>query len=315
MMSNKILLLTLVVVLSVGGFETALADTTRKATPGSSVAADGNKNPANLAKSGYVKVGRAKLYYEELGEGHPFVLIHGGGIDLRMWDQQFEVFAQRYRVIRYDVRGHGRSRSGREEYSDEDDLRSLLKQLGVEKAHVAGLSLGGRIAIDFALQYPEMVSTLIPVAPGLSGYAIASEPVRQYFADLGAAFAASDTEGAVEVMLRAWTDGPHREPAEVDPAVRERVRAMARGGIGRFVSQAGGQVLDPPAFGRLAEIQAPTLCVIGDIDMPDILAIVDAIVSNVPGARKAVVPGVAHMVNMEKPKEFNRIVLDFLSRQ
>ncbi|UCE60409.1 MAG: alpha/beta hydrolase [Phycisphaerales bacterium] len=314
MMSRKRLLLTLAVVLSASGIETVSADTKRKTSAGCKVAADGHGDPATPVKSGYVKVGRAKLYYEELGEGYPLVLIHGGGIDLRMWDQQFEVFAEHFRVIRYDVRGHGRSRCGREDFSDQEDLRGLLKQLGIERAHMVGLSLGGFIAIDFALQYPQMVSALIPVSPGLSGYPNDSEQVRAHRAELGAAFGDGDLEGAIEIALRAWIDGPHREPAEVDPAVRERVRVMAREGIGRFVSRAGLQGLDPPAFERLAEIRVPTLCIIGDIDMPDLRAIMDAIVSNVPGAEKVVVPGVAHMVNMEKPREFNRIVLDFLSR-
>lgn len=106
---------------------------------------------------GFVEVKGTQLYYETLGQGHPLVLIHGGYMDRRMWDDQFPVFAERYRVIRYDVRGFGKSALPQVPYADRQDLGDLLKYLGVEKTHLLGLSLGGIIAIDFPLEHPDMI--------------------------------------------------------------------------------------------------------------------------------------------------------------
>src|SRR5690242_4972987 len=120
--------------------------------------------------AGYAPVENGQLYYEVAGEGYPLVLIHAGIANSRMWDAQVEAFAQRYRVIRYDTRGFGKTRTEETSYSNRQDLYDLLNHLGVEKAYVLGLSRGGQIAIDFTLEHPKMVAALIPVAAGFSGF-------------------------------------------------------------------------------------------------------------------------------------------------
>src|SRR6266851_3278425 len=115
-------------------------------------------------QTGFAELNGTRLYYEVAGEGHPLVLIHGGLVDRRLWDDQFDVFAQHYRVIRYDIRGFGNSDVPAGPYSNYEDLYGLLKFLGVEKAYIMGLSMGGGIDIDFTLAHPEMVAALIPVA-------------------------------------------------------------------------------------------------------------------------------------------------------
>ncbi len=121
--------------------------------------------------TGFADVNGIRLYYEIAGSGHPLVFIHGFTLDTRMWDDQFEVFAQHYRVLRYDARGFGKSTLPTSEpYSPAEDLRALMKYLGIEHAHIIGLSMGGLIAVDFAVTYPESTDTLIPVDAALSGY-------------------------------------------------------------------------------------------------------------------------------------------------
>jgi pimeloyl-ACP methyl ester carboxylesterase len=264
-------------------------------------------------KSGSVNVGKAKIYYEEMGEGMPFVMIHGGLLDRSMWDAQFSAFAPSHRVVRYDARGHGLSRAPSGTFSHHEDLKELLDEIKVGKAVIMGLSLGGYIAIDFALAYPERVSALILAAPGLTGYELASEPVKKHTELMNKAFLDNDIKMAIEYFQRAWTDGPARTPEKVNPDVREKVRQMAFASIKSINLESREIRLEPPAIDRLAEIQVPTLAVVGDLDMPDILAIVDLIEKNVNGAQKVVIKGVAHMLNMEKSGEFNRIVQDFLS--
>ena len=113
-------------------------------------------------------------------------------------------------------------------------------------------------------------------------------------------------------MTRMWTDGPQRTPAQVDPVVRERVRRMTTTMLARPKDEAESRPLDPAAITRLADIHAPTLVVVGDQDVPDILAIATLLETGIAGTRKVVIPETAHHLNMERPTEFDRIVLDFL---
>jgi 3-oxoadipate enol-lactonase len=265
-------------------------------------------------QTGYADVGETKLYYEEMGQGQPLMMLHGGLLDRRMWDPQFEVFAHDYRVIRYDVRNHGNSKGVPGTFTHYDDLLKLLEHLSVEKAVIMGLSLGGRIAIDFAIAYPDKVSALILVSPGASGYEFVSEAVKENSKQMNSAFREGDLEKAVEYFQRSWTDGPHREPSEVDPAVREKVKGMALATVQNWNPESEVKELEPPAIGRLAEIQAPTLVVVGDLDMPGILEIADEVKENVTGSEVVVLAGAAHMVNMEQPQAFNNAVQGFLAR-
>ncbi len=250
------------------------------------------------------------LYYEIAGTGQPLVLIHGGLVNSSLWDDQFEVFAGQYRTLRYDVRGFGKSKSPTSYYSNHGDLRDLLEYLGLEKACVAGLSMGGGIAIDFTLAYPHHVAALLPVAAGLGGYRATSN--RALRDEMEAAYERGDKERAVELSLQVWTDGPRRTPDQVDPAVRERIRVMTTQTFDLPDVEQWLQRLEPPAIDRLPEIHVPTLFIVGDQDVEDILKIGDLIVANVRGAQRAVIPNTAHHLNMEQPAEFNRIVLEFL---
>lgn len=269
--------------------------------------------PTNV-ETGYADINGARLYYEIAGQGHPLVLLHFGLGDSRFWDDQFPVFAQRYRVLRYDQRGHGRSSMPADDYSFRDDLAAMLRRFAMPSAYVIGCSMGGGLAIDFTLEHPELVDALIPVAPGLSGFEWSDEDAA-VFQEIEAAVKADDLDRANELELRLWVDGPRRTPDQVSPAVREKVREMNAILFRRRdeFEAAKSRQLDPPAAGRLSEIHAPTLLIIGDEDVRDLQRAADYIVEHIPSARKAVMRDVAHAPNMEKPEEFNRIVLDFLA--
>lgn len=261
--------------------------------------------------TGYADVHGAQLYYEMMGVGHPLVLIHAGIANSRMWDEQFAAFAEHFTVVRYDIRGFGRSVMPPGVSSTYRDLHGLLQFLGIERAHIVGLSIGGGVAIDFTLQYPEMVSALVPVASGLGGEA-PSEAMVTAYAEVDAILARDGIDAAVEAENRLWVDGPKRASDQVDPHVRERVRAMNSPLYHQPHGVGTRERLDPPANTRLAEIHAPTLVIVGDGDVVDVIETADKLAREIAGARKVVLPGVAHMVNMERPAEFNQTVLDFL---
>ena len=267
---------------------------------------------------GFAEVNGAKLYYEVMGAGHPLVLLHEGIADSRMYDDQFNAFAQRYRVVRFDLRGFGRSDlpPGDEPVALYEDLYGLLALLGIKKTYVLGMSMGGAIALDFTLAHPVMVDALILVAPGVSGYDMASFEV-EYQAigeEIEEAVKRGDYERASELETRIWVVGPERTPQQVDPSVRQRVYEMnlhnfRNMGAAEFPPS---QELDPPAIARLGEVAVPTCLIIGDKDVREMLSIIEKLEQGIPGARKVVMRDVAHALNMEQPEEFNRIVLDFL---
>src|SRR5256885_9246878 len=125
---------------------------------------------ASAQAAGFVAVPGARLYYESIGAGPVVVLLHGGNLDLRMWDPQLTELRRLLRFIRYDARGFGRSTPADTAFRADADLSVLLKHLAVHRASLVGLSLGGRIAIDFALDHPKMVDKLVLAGPGLSGW-------------------------------------------------------------------------------------------------------------------------------------------------
>ncbi len=271
------------------------------------------REPDTEVQTGFVDVPGARLYYEDAGTGRPLVLIHGGFLDRRMWDTQFQVLARDYRVIRYDVRAHGLSNADSVPFADHEDLDRLLEALGVDRATIIGLSMGGRIAIDYAVEYPEKVAALVLVGPGVSGYDFATDEMNRYIEELTAAFEADDFSAVTETFARWWCDGPQRSPDQVDPIVRRHVLEMLAGSGQRWRYYSLERGLEPAAVPRLGDIRAPTLVILGDLDVPIIHDIAELLVREVAEARLATITGVAHMVNMEKPEEFNGVLLEFLS--
>jgi 3-oxoadipate enol-lactonase len=264
-------------------------------------------------QSGFAEVNGASLYYEILGGGEPLVLLHAGIADGRMWDGQFGALAEHYRMVRYDRRGFGRSAMTDGPYSHHDDLRGLLDHLGIERANYVGCSMGGGTAIDFVLRYPERARALVLVGSAVSGVESDEAPPKEW-EELVAADEAGDLERVSELEVRIWVDGPHRDPGEVDPTVRDLVRGMNLIALKNENSRLGEErPPDLPAANRLAKIQAPTLIVVGSLDRPEIVSRADLLERSIPNARKVVMNDTAHLPNMERPEEFNRIVLGFLA--
>jgi len=271
-------------------------------------------------QSGVAHVNNTELYYEVAGTGHPLTLIHGMLLDRRSWDDQFDVFAQQYQVLRYDMQGWGDSAQEKAEqpFSPRQDLLSLLEYLTINKTYLLGLSGGGALALDFTLEHPDKVDALILVASGLSGYPQRmTETIQAFIGQYYRALQQKDIVSAVEATVRFWTDGPRRTPEQVSAQARARITDMSTQQIQRhgdlMAHQQHKLPLEPPAINRLAEVKVPTLIVVGDEDTPEILEIADTLEQGIADAKKVVIPGAAHHPNMEKPEEFNRVVVDFLN--
>jgi 3-oxoadipate enol-lactonase len=268
--------------------------------------------------SGFVPVSDGTLYYEVAGTGSPIVFIHAAIADRRMWNREFEVYAKDGTTVRYDVRGLGRSPPASTSYSDVEDLGALLEHLRIPSATIVGCSNGGRIALDFALENPGMVRSLLLVAPGVSGFGLELAPDgKPVFendmarsAKIPAAWTAGRHDEALEALGAYWTSA--QEGASV-----ELVRTMMRENAGEIFTDASAshnRALDPPAAGRLKSIRIPTVVLQGDRDEPSMTYISRFIAGEIPGARLVPVPGADHLVNLSRPAEFDRALRALLLR-
>lgn len=263
----------------------------------------------------FLPVVGGRLYFEVDGppDGPALTLIHAGVANLRMWDEHVPVFVEAgYRVIRYDTRGFGRTESDDVPFSNREDLRQLLDHLGVGRTALAGLSRGGTIALDFALERPGRVSSLVIGATSPSGFDYPEPELDPVWAEMERLENAEDWDAVVELETELWTDGHGQRADRVAPDVRERMRVWDRDNY-RGQGHGKPQPLDPPAVGRLAEVHVPTLVVWGDLDVPGVLAGSEAMATAIRGARRHVFQAAAHMVNLEQPATFERLVLDFLA--
>lgn len=251
------------------------------------------------------------LYFEVLGDGAAIVLIHGAFGDRRMWDDQFEALAAEFRVIRYDHRGFGQSTLPEAAYSPVADLLRLLDHLDIPKAHLVGNSLGGTLALDFTLEHPSRVASLVMVAAGPNGYEVPEEDRNR----INAVFAAAEEQG-IEPALELWLSDPMLAATNDNADVRERVRMMATENSRVFRMQFWpSEPIEPPALQRLSEVAVPTLIIVGERDTPLIHAMSEAVSQGISGARIVTIAGADHLPQMEKPDEFNRIVTTFLGSQ
>src|SRR5215204_3723715 len=197
-------------------------------------------------------------------------------------------------------------------FSYHEDLRALLDSLNVERAHLVSCSMGGGTVLDFALEYPQRVGNLVLVGSAVGGFGPEIDPPRQWD-EILAAEEAGDLERVSELEVQVWVDGPGRSPDDVDASVRDLVREMNLIALRNEASGLGDEwEPEPPAADRLPDVQAPTLLVVGDEDQPSVFAAADLLERELPNVRKVVMHGTAHVPNMERPEEFNRIVLDFL---
>ena len=258
----------------------------------------------------FASVNGTSLYYEIQGEGDPIVFLEGGNLDLRMWDEQFDVFAEQHKVVRYDVRGFGQSAPKGDPYLEHEDLRALLDHLSIDQAYLVGLSMGGGISLDFALAYPERVKALVLAGPGLSGFRFSGEG-DVFMQPVWDAMLEHDSLRAAEL----WLETPFMKPAmeQADLAIRLRQLALENARVW-IPFQIEDPLRSDPAIDRLHEIQPPTLVIVGSRDYAEIHQIVQLLIDGVPGVEQAIIEGAGHMVNMEYPEEFNRLVSDFITK-
>lgn len=250
--------------------------------------------------------------YDEAGEGSALLLLHAGIADRRMWDDAWPMLTARHRAIRFDLRGYGQTPLPDGPFVYAADAAALLGELGVQRAHVLGVSMGAGVALDLALAHPDLVDRLVLVAPGLPGWTW-SQGMDDFDQAETAALEGGDLDEASWVNVRHWVDGVGRPGGEADASVRHRVFQMQKRAFQADNDAAEGGWLVADRGSKLGEVRSSTLLVVGELDQPDFRDIARHMAQRMPHARLEVMPGVAHLPPMEAPEEFSRLVLDFLA--
>ena len=249
-----------------------------------------------------------QLCYSTAGTGEPVVLIHGFSLDAAMWDPQWRLLQKEFRVIRYDLRGFGGSTVPMGPYSHCDDLLGLLDLLAARPAHIVGLSMGGRVALRFALEQPACVRSLTLLDTALDGHAWSDEWTRRMDAIVAAA-----RGGDVAAARRLWLADQLFAPAKLGPRLAVELTAM----VERY---SGWHWWNPdpvhrpvsPAIRELANVTAPTLVLVGELDLPDFQSIARRLAAEIPRATLCTIAGAGHMTNMEAPAAVNDLLLAHL---
>ena len=256
----------------------------------------------------FAEVNGTRLYYETVGRGPAIVLVHGGLVDSRMWDDQMNDFSNRYRVVRYDLRGFGKSIDASESFSHIEDLRALLEFLKIERATIVGLSLGGIVAADFTLEYPNKVDRLVLVGSGLRGDQ--QPPAKDQISAWEAAL-----RGDAETFIKITMQSDLYNGVRPGTVTYTRLRQMLVDNFKAISTFRPGflKYPEPPTFERLGSINAPTLVVIGNRDAQTLKNIALTLGTKIHHARTFVIKGASHHPPVEKPGQFNKAVLKFLS--
>lgn len=244
-----------------------------------------------------------QIYYEVSGSGESIVFIHGFTLDHRMWQPQVEFFSRNYQVITYDARGFGKSSIPTGPYSHDDDLHALLEHLGTERAHIVGLSMGGRIATNFTLAYPDEVRSLTLMDSALDGYK-STVDWNMHAKNVG-------IEGAKENWLNHEVFMETRKHPKVVVTLRPIIEDYSGW---HWLHKDIQQPADSHARTRLNEITAPTLIIVGEKDLAYFHDIATVIEAGIAESRKVIVPDAGHMVNMEKPVAVNTLLVEFIAK-
>ena len=237
----------------------------------------------------------------------PIVLIHAGVADRRTWAPVWPALADERDVVRVDLRGFGDSAARPAgPVSHADDVLEALSEIGIDRCHLVGASLGAGVAVEAALTSPAVVASLLLAAPAGSLLTEMTPALRAFIDEESAALESGDLDAAVEANLSWWVDGPHRHHDRVDPQVRGLVGRMQRQAfeVTSDWDDVEEQELETPALDRLGEISVPVLVLVGDVDLDTVHDAGGRVVSGIAGARRVNWPDVGHLPSLERPSDF-----------
>ncbi|HSZ40362.1 MAG TPA: alpha/beta fold hydrolase [Trebonia sp.] len=257
----------------------------------------------------FISVDGGEVWADDTGgDGRPLVLLHPGSGDSRIWAPIMPALTPRYRVIRYDARGWGKSPAAVTEFSLLRDLVTVLDHYGIERAPIVGCSQGGASALGLALEQPERVPAIVLLCPGILGAPEPGDDAQEDDPDLEAAFeravGAKDVDGLAGVLQQVWGR------AGATPEAMEQLRSMARA----ILANGDLEQEDPPFFDRLGEISVPASLLVGDADYPPLIESNKRAAARIPDCAFTFVPGLDHLPPLREPGLVVRVIISTLGR-
>ncbi|MEM7101546.1 MAG: alpha/beta hydrolase [Bacteroidota bacterium] len=263
-----------------------------------------------MTKRFSVEMGSAIIDGVEAGTGEPLIFLHAGVADKRMWMPQIEFFSNKYHTIAYDRRGFGKTKSPDEAFSHLNDLQTIIDFKLLPPAILVGCSQGGRIALDFALKYPDQVKKLVLISPAISGQSFPDtfpEPAQTFINELDVC---EDFDRINQLEAFLWLDGAVSNPNRVDDTLRNLFLDM--NGIALDHPDFNHEIEPDSAMEMLADINVPALVLWGNLDFPSLGLRCQNLVQSMKNATGYIIEGTAHLPGLEKPGVVNKLISEFL---
>lgn len=269
---------------------------------------------SNPQEESYLMLDGHKIHYKTEGEGKPLLFVHGGYLNLDMWDRQADFFTQKgFQVIRFSDLGHGLTEQADSSSLGYEIIDAVATKCTDQKLTLIGLSWGGMLCVDYALQYPDKVEKLVLVAPGLHGWEYFQDSVAaQNYAARQEAIKQNDTIRAAQLFQKNWVIGPRRDASNLKMKLLKQTQNMILHTFRNHWQEDWSRLSPTPAIDRLDEIKTPTLIFTGDQDAEDILMIGKKYDTDIPNSRLTHLGEIAHCINMETPNRFNKLLYQFV---
>lgn len=266
--------------------------------------------------SGTIRAGGFRVFYAEQGSGDPVLLLHAGLQDHRMWAAQVAALSKRYRVVTIDLPFHGQTEGMDTSILAKEVIRTVLDSLRIEKVTIGGLSMGAAVTQDFVIGYPGRVKKAMFLAAGINGYE-RDHPIDSvsmaWFPKFMAALERKDTGRAALEFALAWGEGQDARGNKLQKPASRGVYETTFQTLKKHKMAGWPNLQDEPvAYDQIRSISVPVLLLHGDRDLPLVLAANDYMEKNIRSARRIVLKGAAHMVNVERPEEVTKALEEFL---
>ena len=269
-----------------------------------------NERMMDSENSGYIQIDSSKIYYESYGHGEPIILIHAGVTDMRMWDFQINDLSKKFTVVRFDQRGFGKSSIPKQKYNPILDIITLMDSCEIDKAHIIGISLGALQAIDLAIEYPERVKTLIISGASLPDWQLPKDVLAKHI-EFTRYVMENGPDSAVKRMLidPYWSQSI---PDNKYKKSRELFENILIDNKKSFTVNWQLRELPIDLVDRIENIDCTVLMFKPENEMSSIVPIADTLAKKIPNIKIVEIADASHLLNMEKPDEFNMTIIEFI---
>ena len=263
----------------------------------------------------FLTIDDIQIYYESGGTGRTLIFIHAGIADSRMWDEQFDYFVTKCQVIRYDLRGFGKSNFSQTKFSHAKDLKKLIDHLQINKAHIVACSYGCQIAIDFSLEFPSYVSSLILVNGIPRGFKLEHENPSSLWKEVSKAFEEKNIQKTAELEALIWFVGRKRSKKAVEDSLFQKVVEMDEIALKNETSNPPKEyMIHSDALQKLPKLNIPITFIVGSLDEPDMVESCELVAKKFH-YKLLYIKETAHLPNLEKPKEFNHLIQQIIENK